>query len=92
MARCDGREELVRGLHFRGLNARSLRDILAAGDDNTVFEFMDNAAPFAMIGAAGFSSEACVVAPSVLVDDLELAPFEDELPKLPIVSPPEFTR
>ena len=29
----DGREELVRGLRFRGLNARSLKDILAAGDD-----------------------------------------------------------
>jgi hypothetical protein len=88
----DGREELVRGLHFRALNARSLRDILAAGDDNTVFEFMDNIAPFAMMGAAGFSSEACVVAPSVVVDDLELAPFEDELPKLPVVSPPDLTR
>ena len=33
----DGREELVRGLRFRGLNARSLKDILAAGDDSNVF-------------------------------------------------------
>jgi hypothetical protein len=28
----DGREELVRGVRFRGFNARSLKDILAAGD------------------------------------------------------------
>ena len=26
----DGREELVRGLRFRGVSTRSLRDILAA--------------------------------------------------------------
>ncbi len=32
----DGREEMVRGERFRGLNARSLKDILAAGDDSAV--------------------------------------------------------
>ncbi len=88
----DGREELVRGLRFRGLTARSLKDILAAGNDNTVFEFMDNAAPFDLIGASGFATEACVIAPSILVDDLELHPVEEEQPKLPIVSAPEYTR
>jgi hypothetical protein len=84
----DGREELVRGLRFRGLNARSFKDILASGDDNNVFEFMDNQAPFALIGGANFTAEASVVAPSVLIDDLELHPLEDELPKLPVVPPP----
>src|SRR6185369_6537453 len=34
----DGREELVRGLRFRGFNARSFKDILAASDENVVFE------------------------------------------------------
>ncbi len=81
----DGREELVRGLRFRGLNARSLKDILAAGDDSMMFEFMDNPAPFALIGGYGFTAEACVVAPSILIDDLELHPVEDEQPKLPLV-------
>jgi hypothetical protein len=33
-----------------------------------------------------------VIAPSILVDDLELHPAEDELPKLPIVSAPEMVR
>ena len=65
-----------------GLNARSLKDILAAGDDSAVFEFMDSAAPFALIGASGFTAETCVVAPSILIDDLELHPAEEELPKL----------
>ncbi len=84
----DGREELVRGMRFRGFNAKSLRDILAAGDDAAAFEFMDNVAPFALVGAATFTTEVCVVAPSILVDDLELHPVEDELPKLPVVPPP----
>jgi len=87
----DGHEELVRGLRFRGMNARSLKDILAAGDDSAVFEFMDNAAPFALIGASGFTAEAAVIAPSLLIDDLELHPLEDELPKLPVVPAPDLT-
>ncbi len=88
----DGREELVRGLRFRGLSVRSLKDILAAGDDPAVFEFMDNAAPFAMIGGASYAAEACVVAPSLLIDDLELHPVEGDLPKLPLVTPPDLAR
>ncbi len=84
----DGHEELVRGLRFRGFNAKSLRDILAAGDDNAAFEFMDSSAPFALVGASTFTTEACVVAPSILVDDLELHPVEEEMPKLPVVPPP----
>ena len=88
----DGREELVRGMRFRGFGVRSLKDILAAGDDNAVFEYMDNAAPFALIGGAGFTVETCVVAPSILVDDLELHPAEEEQPKLPVVPPPDMTR
>lgn len=84
----DGHEELVRGLRFRGFNAKSLRDILATGDDSTAFEFMDSAAPFALVGASTFTTEACVIAPSILIDDLELRPVEEELPKLPVVPPP----
>lgn len=86
----DGREELVRGIRFRGLNARSLKDILAAGDDEQVFEFMDNPAPFALTGASGFTAEVAVIAPSILVDDLELHPLEDALPKPPVVPAPEL--
>lgn len=88
----DGREELVRGLRFHGVNVRSLKDILAAGDDDTMFEFMDTPAPFAMIGAGGFTAEACVVAPSIIVDDLELQPSDDEQPRPPLVAPPPLTR
>ncbi|HUE22130.1 MAG TPA: metallopeptidase TldD-related protein [Bryobacteraceae bacterium] len=86
----DGREELVRGLRFRGLNARSLKDILAAGDDNNVFEFLNNQAPLALIGGANYVAESCAIAPSVLIDDVDLHPVDEELPKLPIVPAPDL--
>jgi predicted Zn-dependent protease len=86
----DGREEMVRGLRFRGLNVRSLKDILAAGDDAQPFDFMDSPQIFALMGGSSFTSEACVVAPSILIDDLEMHPAEEELPKLPIVPAPEL--
>lgn len=88
----DGREELVRGLRFRGLNARSLKDILAAGDDTNILEYMENGAPFALIGTGSFAAESSVIAPSILIDDLELMKLEDEQPKLPIVPPPVLTK
>jgi TldD protein len=88
----DGHEELVRGMRFRGFGVRSLKDILAAGDDSAVFEYMDNLAPFALIGGSGYTAETCVVAPSILIDDLELHPVEDELPKLPVVPAPDIAR
>jgi hypothetical protein len=88
----DGREELMRGLRFRGLTVRSLKDILVAGDDNVVFDYLDNGVPLALVGAASYTTESCVVAPSIIVDDLELHPVEEELPKLPVAPPPELAR
>jgi hypothetical protein len=86
----DGREELVRGLRFRSLDARSLKDIVAAGDDNNVFEFMNSQAPYAAIGVSNYVAESCVIAPSVLIDDVDMHPIEGESPKLPIVPAPEM--
>jgi hypothetical protein len=87
----DGHEELVRGLRFRALNVRSLKDILAAGDDSNVFNFLENGALFAVMGAGSENAETSVVAPSILVDDLELVRIEDEQPKLPVVPAPLLT-
>jgi hypothetical protein len=86
----DGREELVRGLRFRALDARSLKDIVAAGDDSNVFDFLNNEMPFALIDSANYVAETSVIAPSVIIDDIELHPSEEELPKLPIVPAPSI--
>jgi hypothetical protein len=87
----DGREELVRGLRFKGLSTRSLRDIVAAGGEPVVFDYLENLAPFAVMGAASFVAESSVIAPGVLFEELQLERSEQELPKLPIVDPPPLT-
>jgi TldD protein len=87
----DGREELVRGLRFRALNVRSLKDIVAAGDDVNVFNYLENGQLFALAGAGAETAETSVIAPSLLIDDLELVRLEDEQPKLPLVPAPELS-
>ncbi len=84
----DGREELVRGLRFRGMSTRSFRDIIAASDDMHVFNFIDSLFPFALMGAGSFVSNAAVIAPAILFDELELERTQEDLPKLPVVPPP----
>ena len=84
----DGHEEMIRGVKLRGVNARSLKDILAAGNDTNRLDYLENGAPFAQVGGGGYTAEVSVVAPSILIDDLELVKMEDELPKLPIAPSP----
>lgn len=90
----DGRETLIRGLHFQGLSVRSLRDIVAASEQSYVFDFMENGAPLALMDVGSWVAESSVVAPAVLLDDLQLIPLEGEWPKPPVVPPPplEFIR
>ena len=38
----DGREELVRSLVFHGVSTRSFKDIVAASDENYVFDLIDS--------------------------------------------------
>ena len=40
------------------------------------------------MGAGAYAAETSVIAPSVLVDDLEIRKLDDELPKLPLVPSP----
>jgi hypothetical protein len=84
----DGHEEQIRGVRLRAVNARSLKDILAAGDDNNRLDYLENGVPFAEVGGGGYTAAVTVEAPSLLIDDLELTKMEDELPKLPVVSSP----
>jgi hypothetical protein len=84
----DGREELVRGLRFRSLSTRSLRDILTASTETALFEFINNGAPLAFMGAGGLIAPASVVAPGLLFEELELERPMEQLQKPMIVPPP----
>ena len=84
----------MRGVRLRkGINARTLKDVLMAGDDSVAFNYLDNGAPYALLlGYGGTAAEVSVVSPSLLIDDMELAKIDEELPKLPIVPSPNADR
>lgn len=84
----DGREELVRGLRFRGLGTRPFRDLLAASTERAAFHYADNAAPLALTGAGTYVVGCSVVAPALLFEELELEAIEEEFPEAPLVPAP----
>lgn len=87
----DGKEELVRGVRFRGLSTRSFRDIAAVSDESYVFDFVDSNAVLALMGAGSFITTAAVIAPAVLFDELEVESVQEEVQKPPIVPAPTLT-
>jgi predicted Zn-dependent protease len=90
----DGREELVRGGRIDGLNTRSLRNMTAVGDDASVFTYMQNpnvgfaGTALGEFGSAQNGIPSTVIAPSILLDDVEVRGFHGEPRRLPIVTPP----
>jgi hypothetical protein len=84
----DGREELVRGLRFRSINVRSLRDIISASDSEHLFDFLSQGAQVPGAGGSGYVSTHTVISPAVLFEDMELDRREEDWPKPPIVPAP----
>ena len=84
----DGREELVRGLRFRGVSTRTLREITAASQETALFEFVNNSAPLAFLGEGGYVAATSVVAPGLLFEELEVELPQEPLQKRPVVPPP----
>lgn len=84
----DGREELVRGVQFKDVSVRSLRDIAAVSDEQHLFDFVNNTAPLAFIGGANYVVGSAVVAPSVLFEEMEIERPQEQLRKPPLTPPP----
>jgi predicted Zn-dependent protease len=90
----DGHESLMRGAHLTGLNIRSIRNIAAIGNDQTPFDFMQSQqAGFAGTALAAFGSSdtgvpSTVIAPSILLEDVEVRGARGEPERLPLVPPP----
>jgi TldD protein len=87
----DGREELIRGMRFRGVSSRSLRDILAASAETAVFDYINNGAPLARAGVSGYIALTSVISPGLLFDELEMDAKQDQLQKPALVPPPSRT-
>ncbi len=90
----DGREELVRGGHIEGLSLRSIRNMLAIGDDLAVYDYTQNpAAGFAGTALGSFGGiqggiTSSIVAPSLLLEEVEIRGFHGEPRRLPLVPAP----
>jgi hypothetical protein len=87
----DGREELIRGMRFRGVSSRSLRDILAASTETAVFDYINNGAPLARAAVNGYIALTSVISPGLLFDELEMDAMQDQLQKPALVPPPDRT-
>ena len=90
----DGREEMVRGGILEGLTLRSLRKILGIGDDAQVFTYMQNAAEgfsgtaLGAFGSAQGGIPSTMIAPSLLLDEMEIRGFHGEPRRVPLVPAP----
>jgi TldD protein len=92
----DGREELARGGRIEGLTLRSMRNLLGIGDDPAVFSYMQNPAggfagtALGAFGAAQGGIPSTVIAPSLLLEEVEIRGFHGEPRRLPLVPAPPF--
>jgi TldD protein len=84
----DGHEELVRGLRFRGVSTRSLRDIVSASQETALFDYINNGAPLSLLGIGGILSPTSVISPGLLFEEVEFEVPQEQLPKLPVVPSP----
>ena len=90
----DGHEEPVRGGVIEALTLRTLRNILAIGNDSTVYTFMQNSqgglggTALGSFGSAEDGIPSTVIAPSLLLDDVEVRGFHGEPRRLPLVPAP----
>ncbi|MBS1840340.1 MAG: hypothetical protein JSS69_04685 [Acidobacteria bacterium] len=94
----DGRpDEIVRGARIIGLNARALRNVSGIGNDNTVYNYMQNqTAGFAGTALGAFGSAqnglpSSIVAPSLFFDELEVRGARGEPKRLPLLPAPTLT-
>jgi TldD protein len=86
----DGHEQLARGGFIQGLNTRSLRTILGVGNDPYVLTYMQNSqdglagTALGAFGSANGGIPSTMVAPSILLDDVEIRGFHGEPSRVPL--------
>ena len=93
----DGREELVRGIQFYGLNADAFKDIAAASREPNFLTVRyqpprDNQFAFLMNeGEESFTAVSLVV-PSLLFEDVTMRKIRAAAPTPPVSGPPFFDK
>jgi hypothetical protein len=73
----------MRGAEFAPLELRALKHILAAGMEPAVFNHLG-------VGLAGTEAPVSVVAPPVVLEEVELTRIQEEQDQPPLLQPPGF--
>jgi len=88
----DGHKELARGGHIEGLTLQSLRNMLAVGNDSSVYTYMQSnqfaGTALGSFGDAETGMPSTVVTPSILLDDVNVQGYHGEPRRLPLVPAP----
>ncbi len=79
-----GKAELVRGVSLHGLRPRDLRHILAAGRDMNAYSYWASASPVRAPGNFGGEIPTTIVAPAVLLPDVDVMAPVPPHPLLPL--------
>lgn len=79
-----GKRELVRGCQFSAVTLRSMRDIVAVGENEHVHNFLSAMTPW------GSGIATSVVSPSILVEEMEMKKASGETHKPPILVNPFY--
>jgi len=82
----NGAEELINGVEFEGVNFRALRDIVLTSDDHYVYNFYQPGPLFYNRATV----PAAIVAPSILVQEMELKKTVQKPDRLPYLPHPYF--
>lgn len=93
----DGKRQLVRIGHLRGLELKELRDLVAVGNESHAHHGVTmGGGPMPAAGIAteyaGFASAWSVVAPAILVRNAEVTSWSDGNPKPPSYPRPSFRK
>lgn len=93
----DGHEEIVRGARISGFSPRMLRNIEGIGNDDFVFNYMQNqttgvaGTALATFGTAQNGLPASVVAPSLLFEEVEVRGARGAPKRLPLLPEPPMS-
>lgn len=87
----DGREELVRGTQAAGMAPSVFKDVLAAGKEQYVYNYLAPAVTSPYISGGAQYLPATVAVPDLLFEDVEIRPVEGDFPKPPILLSPNMS-
>ena len=87
----DGREELVRGVHFREFSAKDLRDVKAASDKSFVLNYLNNGSSFDLLALTSDAVTSSVICPSLLFESVDMGRTEEQAGTPPLVPAPALT-